>query len=110
MSGEGLREVVATRIGVSSCCTGLGMAGPQGAQMSPALASAPVNGSQVNTARCGRCHGAATQGDIGSAVAASRTWSETEFAAAVLRGKAAEGCELSVVVPRVAQAGLNGNP
>ncbi|UQN09473.1 cytochrome c [Deinococcus sp. QL22] len=120
MSGEGfsVREVlvavtlvaVATGIGVGSYRTGLGMAGPQGAQMSPALASAPVNGSQLYAASCGGCHGAQAQGGIGPALTSSRTWSEAEFTAAVLHGKAPEGRQLSVVMPRFAEVGLNGEP
>lgn len=120
MSGKGFsgREVavaltlvaVATGIGVGSYRTGLGMAGPQGAQMSPALAAAPVNGSQLYAASCGGCHGAQAQGGIGPALTASGTWSDTAFAAAVLHGKSPEGRELSVVMPRFAQTGLNGEP
>ena len=120
MSGEGfsVREVVvaltlvavATGIGVGSYRTGLGMAGPQGAQMSPALASAPVNGSQLYAASCGGCHGAQAQGGIGPALTSSGKWSEAEFAAAVLQGKAPEGRILSVVMPRFAEVGLNGEP
>lgn len=102
--------VVAIGIGVGSYRTGLGIAGSQGAQMSAPLAAAPVNGAQVFAASCGGCHGAQAGGGIGPALASSRTWSDTEFAAAVLHGQAPEGRQLSVVMPRFAETGLNGEP
>ncbi|MFB9991143.1 c-type cytochrome [Deinococcus oregonensis] len=102
--------VVATGIGVGSYRTGLGIAGPHGAQMSPALAAAPVNGSQLFAASCAGCHGAQAGGGIGPALAATRPWSTAEFASAVLHGKAPASRELSVVMPRFAETGLNGEP
>ncbi|THF69215.1 cytochrome c [Deinococcus sp. Arct2-2] len=120
MAGKGfsVREVgvaltlvaVATGIGISSYRTGLGLAGPQGAQMSPALAAAPVNGATLFAASCAGCHGAQAGGGIGPALAVTRSWSTPEFAAAVLHGQAPEGRELSAAMPRFAETGLSGEP
>lgn len=120
MSGDGfsVREVVvaitvavvATGIGIGSYRTGLGMAGPQGAQMGAPLAAAPVNGTKLFAASCAGCHGAQAQGGIGPALASTRTWSDTEFAQAVLHGKAPANRDLNPVMPRFAEVGLDGEP
>ena len=101
--------VLAAAIAFSSYRTGQNISGGRGAsEMAASTAPAPVNGQSLYAANCAACHGAAAAGGIGPALKVTASWTEAQFAGAVLRGQAPEGRTLTPVMPRFAEVGLNG--
>lgn len=103
--------LLALAIGFGSYRAGQQLAGGRGAagMMAP-LAGAPVSGAALYAGACAGCHGAAGAGGVGPALQDAAAWTEAQFATAVLRGRDDQGRELSAVMPRFEQAGLDGAP
>ncbi|ABF44322.1 cytochrome c, class I [Deinococcus geothermalis DSM 11300] len=103
--------VLAVLMGAGSYRTGFRMSGGNGgAAMSASTAAAPVNGQSLYATNCAGCHGAQAQGGVGPGLGITKDWSDAAFAQAVLHGKAPEGRNLSPVMPRFGETGLDGAP
>ncbi|PNY79556.1 c-type cytochrome [Deinococcus koreensis] len=111
LAAFGAFALLALAVGFGSYRAGHQLAGSQGAAgMSAPLANAPVNGATLYASACAGCHGAAGTGGIGPALQDTAAWTDAQFATAVLRGLDDQGRELSAVMPRFEQAGLDGAP
>lgn len=97
-------------LGIGAYRAGGNLAGAGGgAVVAAAPAGATPDGNALYTTNCAACHGAQGQGGVGLPLAPSATWTEAQFAEAVLNGKAPTR-ELKVVMPRFAATGLDGAP
>lgn len=101
--------VLAVAIALVSYRSGLNVAGGSGgAEVTAAVASAPVNGQALYVGNCAGCHGAQAQGGVGPGLTESAGWLEADFQAAVLHGQGQGGRVLAPVMPRFAETGLDG--
>lgn len=70
----------------------------------------PINGTQLYVGNCGGCHGGKGEGGLGPSLQAASAWALADFSKATLHGSTPDGRELAPVMPRFADAGLDGAP